>query len=170
MHIKLIDGKPVKYSVSQFRKDNPGISFPEKLSDELLAGYGIYPLRAVSAPGVQVGYQKAVEVEPVLVDGVWVQAWRVVQCTPEEVAAWQKENRTEAVARIRVTTASGKVFDGDETSQTRMARAVVALQAAGQTETLWVLADNTPTMVTLDELAEALALAGSEQTRLWVSA
>ena len=86
------------------------------------------------------------------------------------LAQQNKTHRTEAVARIRVTTTSGKVFDGDETSQTRMARAVVALQAAGQTETLWVLADNTPTMVTLDELAEALALAGAEQTRLWVSA
>lgn len=170
MHVKLIDGKPVKYNITQFRKDNPGTSFPEKLSDELLAGHGIYPLRAVGAPGVQVGYQKAVEVEPVLVDGVWVQAWQVVRCTPDEVAAWQKEHRTEAVARIRVTTASDKTFDGDETSQTRMARAVVALQAAGQTETLWVLADNTSATVTLDELAEALALAGVEQTRLWVSA
>ena len=170
MHVKLIDGKPVKYNIAGFRKDNPGTSFPEKLSDELLAGYGIYPLRAVGAPGVQVGYQKAVEVEPVLVDGVWVQAWQVVQCTPDEVAVWQKEHRTEAVSRIRVTTASGKTFDGDETSQTRMARAVVALQAAGQTETLWVLADNTPATVSLGELTEALALAGAEQTRLWVVA
>ena len=86
------------------------------------------------------------------------------------LAQQTKMRRTEAVARIRVTTASGKVFDGDETSQTRMARAVVALQDAGQTETLWVLADNTPATVSLDELAEALALAGAEQTRLWVSA
>ncbi len=86
------------------------------------------------------------------------------------LAQQTKMHRTEAVARICVTTASGKTFDGDETSQTRMARAVVALQAAGQTETLWVLADNTPTAVTLDELAEALALAGAEQTRLWVAA
>lgn len=81
-----------------------------------------------------------------------------------------KAARTEAVARIQVTTGSGKVFDGDEVSQTRMARAVVALQAAGQSETVWVLADNTPATVTLAELAEALALAGTEQTRLWVAA
>lgn len=86
------------------------------------------------------------------------------------VAQQAKLQRTEAVARIQVTTASGKTFDGDETSQTRMARAVVALQAAGQDKTVWVLADNVPTTVSLDELAEALALAGAEQTRLWVSA
>ena len=81
-----------------------------------------------------------------------------------------KGKRDEAVARISVTTASGKTFDGDETSQTRMARAVIAMQAAGQSETVWVLADNTPATVTLAELAEALALAGTEQTRLWVAA
>ena len=86
------------------------------------------------------------------------------------LAQQTKMHRTEAVARIRVTTSSGKTFDGDETSQTRMGRAVVALQAAGQAETLWVLADNTPATVTLDELAEALALAGAEQPRLWVAA
>ena len=117
------------------------------------------------------------EVAPV--DGV--QCWEVCALSPEQVEDNQraadaaaheqkKATRTEAVARIRVTTASGKVFDGDETSQTRMARAVVALQAAGQAETLWVLADNTPATVTLDELSEALALAGAEQTRLWVAA
>ena len=117
------------------------------------------------------------EVAPV--DGV--QCWEVCALSPEQVEDNQraadaaaheqkKATRTEAVARIRVTTASGKVFDGDETSQTRMARAVVALQAAGQAETVWVLADNAPATVTLDELAEALALAGAEQTRLWVAA
>ena len=117
------------------------------------------------------------EVAPV--DGV--QCWEVCALSPEQVednqraadaAAHEQKKATceEAVARIRVTTASGKPFDGDETSQTRMARAVVALQAAGQTETLWVLADNTPATVTLGELAEALALAGAGQTRLWVAA
>lgn len=96
------------------------------------------------------------------------QAWHVHQNTQAQQQT--KTNRDEAVACIQVTTTSGKTFDGDETSQTRMARAVVALQAAGQAETVWVLADNVPTTVSLDELAEALALAGAEQTRLWVEA
>lgn len=108
-----------------------------------------------------------------------VQQWALRELSDAEKQAHQdaqvaqaqqqtKDKRDEAVSSIRVTTSTGKVFDGDETSQTRMARAVVALQAAGQTETLWVLADNTPATVSLDELAEALALAGAEQTRLWV--
>lgn len=79
-----------------------------------------------------------------------------------------KSTRQAAVDRIRVTTSSGKVFDGDEVSQGRMVRAIVAMQAIGAPDIVWVLADNTPTTVTPAELAEALALAGLEQSRLWV--
>jgi hypothetical protein len=82
-----------------------------------------------------------------------------------------KQRRAEAVANIKVTTGSGRVFDGDETSQARMARAILGLQAAGEGATVtWVLADNTPVEVTAAEMQEALMLAGSEQARLWVAA
>lgn len=79
-----------------------------------------------------------------------------------------KLDRQTAVDAIVVTTSTGKTFDGDETSQTRMARAIIALQAAGQPSVTWVLADNTVTTATVAELSEALALAGAEQARLWV--
>ncbi len=83
--------------------------------------------------------------------------------------AW-KARRAEAVRNIKVTTASGRVFDGDEISQARMARAVLGLQEAGEGATVtWVLADNTPVAVTAAELSEALTLAGAEQARLWVA-
>ena len=81
-----------------------------------------------------------------------------------------KEARAEKVYQIRVTTASGKTFDGDEVSQGRMARGILGLQAAGATSVTWVLADNTPTTVTVEELGEALALAGAAQAAVWVIA
>lgn len=85
-------------------------------------------------------------------------------------AAW-KARRAEAVRNIKVTTASGRVFDGDETSQARMARGILGLQAEGEGATVtWVLANNEAVTVTADELAEALKLAGAEQARLWVAA
>jgi len=73
-----------------------------------------------------------------------------------------------SVAQIKVTTASGKVFDGDETSQDRMARAISIASISGQIQTQWKLADNTIVMVTLDELKEALTLAGQEMSRIWL--
>lgn len=81
-----------------------------------------------------------------------------------------KEDRAKRVDQIRVTTSSGKTFDGDEISQGRMARGILGLQAAGATSVTWVLADNTPTTVTVEELGEALALAGAAQAAVWVIA
>ena len=76
-----------------------------------------------------------------------------------------KAQRQILVDAIKVTVGT-KVFDGDEVSQGRMARAAVAMT---DTETvLWVLADNTPTQCTKAELVEALRLAGEEQTKIWV--
>jgi hypothetical protein len=61
---------------------------------------------------------------------------------------------------------NGKQFNGDERSQDRMSRAINAMDTAE--ETLWVLADNVPTIVTREELRTALRLAGEAQTAIWV--
>jgi len=91
--------------------------------------------------------------------------------SPEQLeqvkVAKAKVARAAAVDAIKVTTHSGKEFDGDEVSQTRMARAVLALQATSTPSVKWVLADNTPTLVTVAELTEALALAGAAQATIW---
>lgn len=79
-----------------------------------------------------------------------------------------KRNRTEIVNNIKVTTQAGNTFDGDEVSQTRMARAIIALQAAGTPSVNWVLADNTVIQASAAELTEALALAGAAQAEAWV--
>lgn len=84
---------------------------------------------------------------------------------PREVA---KAARQTAVENIKVTTAAGNVFDGDETSQTRMSRAILVLSTGAATSVPWVLADNSVIQADIAELTEALALAGAEQARLWV--
>lgn len=73
-----------------------------------------------------------------------------------------KVERAAAVKAITVTTAAGNTFDGDEISQGRMARAILALPDGGTVP--WVLHDNT----VIDATGEALTLAGAEQARLWV--
>lgn len=77
-----------------------------------------------------------------------------------------KAARAGAVAAIKVTTAAGNTFDGDETSQGRMGRAVSCM-GDGESVT-WVLANNTIAKVSRAELVEALRLAGSEQSLLWI--
>jgi hypothetical protein len=56
-------------------------------------------------------------------------------------------------------------FDGDETSQDRMARSIIALDLDEKVQ--WVLADNTIAMVTRAQLRQALRLAGEAQTAIW---
>lgn len=90
--------------------------------------------------------------------------------TPEQQRMEAKMTRDSAVRAIKVTTATGKTFDGDEVSQERMLRAITVLRMAGLAGTPWTLADNTEAMVTVQELEEALMLACSEQARLWSGA
>ena len=93
--------------------------------------------------------------------------------TEEELAAIAltkaKQERANAVSKITVEI-DGMIFDGDEVSQERMSRTVVAAAATGETgdaTTTWVLHDNTIAQPTISQLARALRAAGEEQTKLW---
>lgn len=81
-------------------------------------------------------------------------------------AAAAKKTRDAAVAKIKVTV-NGKTFDGDETSQSRMARAIAGADARGIDLQQWKLADNTWAEVTTAELRQALAMAFQAQGELW---
>ena len=101
------------------------------------------------------------------------QAWALVAVpvpagpAPEQLREAAKAARAAAVKAITVTTAAGNTFDGDETSQTRMSRAILVLSTDATASVPWVLADNTVIQATAAELTEALALAGAEQARFW---
>ena len=93
--------------------------------------------------------------------------------TPEEqqqaLMEQKKALRAEAVSKITVRV-DGMEFDGDETAQNRMARAITMFQAnnlPADYQTDWVLADNTIAKVTVTQLSQALLLAGQAQTALW---
>jgi saccharopine dehydrogenase-like NADP-dependent oxidoreductase len=81
-----------------------------------------------------------------------------------------KAARQAAVNAITVTTAAGHTYQGDETSQGRMARAIIALNTGLAPSVTWVLADNSVIQATAAELTEALVLAGQAQAAIWVIA
>lgn len=106
--------------------------------------------------------------------GDYYEVVKIPDPTPEELEKQQLESakaeRAEAVSKIIVEVDNMK-FDGDETAQTRMGRTIAAAVALGvdidtYTQT-WVLADNTVATPTIKQLAQALKLAGEEQTKLW---
>lgn len=83
-----------------------------------------------------------------------------------ERMAQAKSARAAIVSKI-IVEVDGMQFDGDESSQDRMTRAIVALDAG---ETIqWVLADNSVVQVTREQLRQALRLAGQQQTEVWAN-
>ena len=87
--------------------------------------------------------------------------------TQEQLLAKAKAQRQALVDAIIVTTTSGKKFDGDELSQDRMNKAISVAAITGLTSCTWVLADNVPTIVTVNELKEALALSFQAMGVVW---
>lgn len=78
--------------------------------------------------------------------------------------SWKAE-RQERVNAITVEV-DGMVFDGDELSQGRMARAVTS--ADQLTDTMqWTLADNRVVVVTVQQLKQALRLSTEARTAIW---
>ena len=100
--------------------------------------------------------------------GGWYRKGTAPKFSDEEVAMKQlltaKAEREDYVKRI-VVEVDGMMFDGDEVSQDRMARSIIALDLGEKVQ--WVLADNTIKMVTRAQLREALRKAGSAQTAIW---
>lgn len=85
--------------------------------------------------------------------------------------AMAKLVRADKVNAIVVVTHLGNSFSGDETSQNRMARAIIALNAQPQSPIptiTWVQSNNIPVVTTAAELTEALALSGAAQSAVWV--
>lgn len=87
--------------------------------------------------------------------------------TQEQLLAKAKAQRQALVDAIIVTTTSGKKFDGDELSQDRMNKAISVAAITGLTSCTWVLAGNVPTIVTVNELKEALALSFQAMGAVW---
>ena len=75
--------------------------------------------------------------------------------------------RSQRIQNLRVVV-DGLSFDGDETSQQRMALRAQRMRANGQSTVRWVLADNTKADVTAEQLEQAVDLALQAQSKLWL--
>jgi hypothetical protein len=98
-------------------------------------------------------------------DLTYCQQWGLT-VNADVVARVKKELRTKKVSRILVTTTAGNTFNGDEKSQDRMSRAIIA--AEGILDLIsWRLENNSVIEIPIEELREALLLAGTKQTEMW---
>lgn len=89
-HLRIID-KQITYPFrpEKLRRENPGVSFPREMSDELLSGFGVFPV-VPSDPPEPPEHHRVVEAEPAFIEGAWRQQWTVEKRpVPEEVSAAQ---------------------------------------------------------------------------------
>ena len=163
---------------SELRNKHLDKSIPTLLTPEILTEFGLVPVFPTPQPEVSIyqhAYISGVEQDTL---GNWVDKWEVSTITDPDsiafidasIAATQrnaKKAQREANVKNILVTVNGKEFNGDEISQTRISRALIALEFAKQDSTKWILANNEEAIVTKAELAQVLILAGQKQTELW---
>lgn len=86
MYVKTTNGEAGKYTLAQLRADNPNVSFPNPLPDEVAARWDVYPLTASPQPEFDPLSETVVEDAPRSIGGIWTQTWRVEELG-EDVAA-----------------------------------------------------------------------------------
>jgi len=85
----LTDGKAVldfPYSLVGLRRDNPNTSFPNNLSEDELAEWGVLPVVPQNPPDHDPATENLNQANPTYIRGQWQQAWAVSAASPEEVA------------------------------------------------------------------------------------
>jgi hypothetical protein len=88
MHVKITNGNvdTYPYNVGKLRRDNPNTSFPKRISDEVLAEWGVYPVTVEGQPSyterTQTLTQKAT---PTGSGSSWTIGWTVTDKSEEEV-------------------------------------------------------------------------------------
>ena len=83
-HLKLKNDEiTYPYSISDLKKDNPNTSFPDKIGNELLKEYGIFPVQEIEVGN---DYNKNyTEETPKLIDEEYFQVWNESEATQEEI-------------------------------------------------------------------------------------
>lgn len=132
-------GVEYPYTIEKLRKDNPNVSFPSTIPDQLLAKFGVYAVLPVSRPSSTLT-QNPVEQTPELINGQWTQVWAMVDVSPEEAARRQqaatddaKLQATKADAFVRsfiaMTPAQVEAYVTNNTGSLAQMRALVTKMA-----------------------------------------
>lgn len=89
------------YSIAQLRKDNPNVSFPSTLSDEVLKIYNVFPVEASVQPAFDKLAYRLDSSIPHLQNGLWTQVWTTVLLSAEERQVLWEQIKQDAVERTQ---------------------------------------------------------------------
>jgi len=73
MYLKSTNGSvdQFPYTIGQLRRDNPNVSFPRRLSDEILANYNVHSVTELDKPEYNPLVQNLSQGAPTLINGSW---------------------------------------------------------------------------------------------------
>lgn len=88
------------YTVDAFKQEHRNVSFPDAISNRILADYGVYPVRLKQKPSIDPITQHAYPSDtPELIDGEWWLGWVVGQ----KDATWMAVELEQKKASVRQT-------------------------------------------------------------------
>jgi hypothetical protein len=85
MYLRIINNEiNYPYSLQKLREDNPNISFPSEMTENLMGELNIHEVRATPKPN---DYTKNIsEGTPILIDDVYYQNWETTNATESEIS------------------------------------------------------------------------------------
>lgn len=85
-YLKLTSGNPIQYSLEKLYSDNPNVSFPEILSDNLLKSWDIYPYTRPLFPLYNSLIEKVLDGDFIEdKDGNWIQEYKIESLPKEQI-------------------------------------------------------------------------------------
>lgn len=104
MYVKLTDNQPSKfpYSSDELRRENPGTSFPEKITDETFAAYNVVRVVETEVPDFDSKTQRVTQgLRRIGPD--WTQSWTVEQLPEDKASANVRGRRNQLLKETDYT-------------------------------------------------------------------
>lgn len=99
MYLRIINNQiNYPYSLQKLREDNPNISFPSEITENLMGEFSIYEVRATPKPN---DYTKNIsEGTPILIEGVYYQNWESTNASEFQINQ-RIESKWDEIREIR---------------------------------------------------------------------
>lgn len=99
MYVKLQNGQLDRfpYTIADLRRDNPGISFPDVINDEMLVEHEVYKVTDIPAPTYDSKTQRLTN-SPHHVNGAWLQVWNVENLPDDQASNNVRSERNSRLA------------------------------------------------------------------------
>jgi len=87
MYVKAINDvvETFPYYINNLKEDNPNTSFPNNMSDDLLAEWNVFPVNQTQMPSHNDDQTASLNSTPELINGTWFVGWTVRDLTQEEI-------------------------------------------------------------------------------------